>query len=74
MEEEKDMSSVFLTHPDFIKMREKAEIALRHLQENYEKNKEYERDLKTFRDWYATLMTERREGFAEGYAAGLTKA
>lgn len=64
------MPSVFLNDPVYIKIREDAEIAFQHLYDDYQRNIEYERSLKIYRDNYAILTTERREGFAEGYAEG----
>ncbi|MCM1142536.1 MAG: hypothetical protein NC453_28535 [Muribaculum sp.] len=55
-------------------MREEAEIAFSHLKDDYRQNRESERSLKSFRDSYAILETERRLGFALGYAESLAQS
>lgn len=65
------MPTVFLNDPVFKRLGKVARVAALDKKER----REYEHSLKIYRDSYAILTTERREGFAEGYAIGAsTKA
>lgn len=63
------MPTAFLNDPVFRRLGNVARLAALDKKERWE----YEQSLKTYRDNYAILTTERSEGFAEGIAEGIAK-
>lgn len=66
MEKMEAMPTVFLNDPVFRRLGKVARVGALDRKER----REYEQSLKIYRDNYAILSTERREGFAEGVAQG----